>query len=235
MKKILISLFMICLSLQLAAETNAKIVAMDGDVKIRRGIEETWQPAGLQVLLKEIDTITTGEDGEVTLAIYDGLEFRLGPNAILDIADLKKVSEQEMFLFLTRQKVDRLKKREGKRKLRTTNISAPHGEDKSAKMNEERPVVQTPWESEKNGATALFSQAYYTNAVVKLHKIATRYPRIEKCSEFHFLLGRSFELLEQNGQAIDAYRAAASAAGDKDCDNPKWVEEARKGLDRLKN
>lgn len=213
---------------------EAKILRLSGEVKIRRGIEEVWHPAAVEMILKEIDTITTGEGGEVLLQIDEGPTFRLGANAILDITDLKKITEQELFIFLTRQKVDQLKPGKGRRPLRTGNVSAVHGEDKS--QAETRPEDGgIPWEPEKNGAKALLEQAYYTNAILKFHKIAQRYPAIEKCREFHCYLGSAFEALKEPGQAIDAYEAALDAENDGNCGSASdWEQAAREGLERLK-
>ena len=213
---------------------EAKIVRLSGEVKIRRGIEEVWHPAAVEMILKEIDTITTGEGGEVLLQIDEGPTFRLGANAILDIADLKKITEQELFLYLTRQKVDQLKPGKGRRPLRTGNVSAVHGEDKSADQTKPE-HTGIPWTPETNGAKALLEQAYYTNAILKLHKIAQRYPAIEKCREFHCSLGQAFEALNEPGQAIDAYETALAAENNGDCsESDDWEQAAQEGLKRLK-
>jgi hypothetical protein len=95
--------------------------------KIRRGVEESWHWAVAGMMLEEIDTILTGEASAVVLETPDGATFRLGSSAILDIADLRKITEQEMFLYLMSQKINQIAPRQKKTHLRIGNVSAIHG------------------------------------------------------------------------------------------------------------
>ena len=51
------------------ADSEVEIMAVSGDVKIRYGLEENWSKADIGILLKDIDTILTGENGEVVLQL----------------------------------------------------------------------------------------------------------------------------------------------------------------------
>ena len=61
----------------LPAESSVRIKSSSGDVKIRRGVEETWHPASAGTELEEIDSILTGEAGQVVLELTGGGTFRL--------------------------------------------------------------------------------------------------------------------------------------------------------------
>ena len=217
-----------------AAAPLVKISGISGEVKVRRGVEENWQRAAAGMLLEEIDSILTGEAATVTLETQDGTTFRLGSYAILDIADLRKITEREMFLYLMSQKVNQIPARPEKAKLRVGNVSAIHGESKSGTArNKSAPDESQSWKQETNGTQALYEQGYYPNAVVKLHKVLAKYPNVEDCGEIHFNLGRAFEALNKSGQAIDAYKVALELLCDDDASKQR-VDDARRAIERLK-
>ena len=133
-KKLVVILICVLLSTQIVfAATQVKIVNISGEVKIRRGVEETWEDAARGMVLKEIDTIQTGEGAEVTLEINSSESFKLRENSILDISDLRKISEKEMLLFLMSKKIQKIEPRKQKTPLRVGNVSVVHGESKAEK------------------------------------------------------------------------------------------------------
>jgi hypothetical protein len=232
--KISISFLILILTTVNLGAMEAKIVQTAGIVKYRQGMEETWHTAYAGIILKEIDTIQTGEGGEVILEIHDGLTFRLGANAILDIAELRKISEQDLFLYLTRQKIERIEQNGDKPRLQISNVSAIHGTSQDTLTKKAPPPALNLWEQEKNGAKALFDQQYFPNTVLKLHKILSRYPDVDDCGELHCYLGQSFEALDQPGQALDAYQTVIEESEESNCDHPEWEKIAREGMERLK-
>jgi len=194
-KKSAIILIMLLFHQIVFAAQQVKIETVKGDVKIRRGVEENWQTAELGILLEEIDTIQTGEKSEVILEIDSGQIFTLKSNALLDISDLRKVSEKEMQLFLMSKKIGKIKHRKQKRPLRVGNVSVVHGLKAEDTKTAEKMFDKNLWRKETNGAKALFDFLYYTNAVVKLNKILSKYSFENDCGEIHYYLGRSLKQL----------------------------------------
>lgn len=216
------------------AAAPIKIISVSGDVKIRRGVEENWQRAVAGMLLEAVDTILTGEAATVTLEIQDGATFRLGSFAILDVADLRKITEREMFLYLMSQKVNQIPARPEKAKLRVGNVSVIHGASQAETGSNKSAANATQnWKPESNGAQALYEQGYYPNAVVKLHKVLAKYPGLEECGEVHFNLGQAFEALHKPGQAIEAYKTVLERLCANDASKQR-AEEARRAIARLK-
>jgi len=233
-KNQLFAFILIGLTQVVSAAPAAKIISISGEVKIRRGVEEAWHPAAVGVMLEEIDTILTGEASTVVLENQDGTSFRLGSFAILDIADLRKITERELFLYLMSQKVNQIPNRQEKTRLRIGNVSVLHGEPKAGQApgqsnNEE----SQNWRQETNGAKALYEQHYYPNAIMKLHKVLAKYPNAEDCGERHFYLGKAFEALNKSGQAIDAYKAVLEKLCENDLSKQR-ADEVRQAIERLK-
>jgi hypothetical protein len=217
----------------LHAVPAATILSVHGDVKIRRGLEEKWQTAVSGMSLDEIDTILSLE-GKAVLSVHDSLTFSLGSHSILDIGDLRTITKRELFIFLMSEKVKNLEQREGTQ-LRVGNVSVVHGESKAKKEAEFVSSNLQNMRREVNGAQALFDNRYYSNTIVKLVKIEKRYEEKEDCGEIHFLMARSFEHLDEPGQAVDSYRLVltqTSACTDAGSEYRK--RESDRAIERLK-
>ena len=235
MKTHIIFLTLVLFIFQIALTEDYKIASLNGNVKIRRGVDEHWQKVSLGILLEDLDTILTGENGEVILKLHNGMKFRLGPNAILDLADLRKISEQELFLYLTRKKIENVEKRKEKTPLHLRSVSVVHGTDKN--NIDENLVVFEKENITKfviNGIRALHSQELYPNTIIKIHQTMNSTQELKDCGELHFYLGSSFEALNKPGQAIDAYRAVIKADDLENCQNDTWKVMANAGIERLR-
>ncbi|MBN2089517.1 tetratricopeptide repeat protein [candidate division KSB1 bacterium] len=237
MRKIFNLIILFIVASFFTTQAAVQIIEVKGDVKIRRGLDENWQPAGVGMLLEDIDTILTLEYAEVLLQIDTETKFRIISNSVLDIGDLRKITERELFLYLTSEKINEIEPRKKKLKLRIPNVSVVHGEFRSKDQPVQVKSDSTWWKKEVNGAQALYSQSYYPNTVVKLHKILNKYPNVQDCGEVHFYLGRTLEALEKPGQALDAYQTAIKRCEKHHCESEiaqQRIEMAQEAVKRLK-
>lgn len=220
----------------LLAQPAVRILSLQGSVHVRHGLEEDWQLAVAGMPLEVIDTILTGERSQVLLQAADGATLRLGANVILDVADVGRLSEREMFLWLMNQKIDQLPQRQEKTPLRFGQITSVHGDEKGQRA----PVAidrYSRWRAEVNGALALLENDYCTNAVVKCHKILRRFPEQQDCGEIHLYLGRALESLAHSGQALEAYQTAQERLEAGECSAPDLLsrrQDIAQALHRLK-
>ena len=229
-----VSLLIIFSAQMSMALPTAKIEKISGEVKVRQGLEEEWQNAYAGMLLEDIDTILTLE-GDVVLQIRDNVTFYLKSNSILDIGDLRNISRRELFLFLMAEKVDKMEPRKEKIPLRIGNVSVVHGEFRSETDSLRDEPDQQRWQQEFNAAKAMYDQDYYANTIVKLLKIFKKHTDVVDCGEIHFYLGKSFESVDEPGQALDAYNVAL--INGQDCqsrENLQWVAQAQQAVERLK-
>lgn len=203
-----------------------------GEVAARRGLDEQWVTVKKGMLLEDIDTIQTWE-GAVVLQMQDGSTFTMGSLSILDISDLRKISRQEMFLFLMSQKVQKMAPRQGASELTVPNVSSVHGEKKGTAERLKKDQDVQAWLRELNAAKAMYDQEFYTNSVVKLHKVLGRYTDIADCGEVNLYLGKSFEELDESGQAIDHYQLSAERAHGCGDAGEEIADEARRAIRRL--
>ncbi len=218
------------------AAMSAKIVRLRGEVQVRRGVEEKWQTATSGMLLEEIDTIMTLEGGEVELELGNRVTFRLGSNAILDIADLREITERELFLLLMSQKVGKLSPRPEKIPLRIGEVSAVRGSPFKSADSVSSHAAAALWRMEANAAQALQAQNFLPNAALKLHRLKGKFPQRQDCGEVSFALARAFEALRQPGRARDEYQATLDECRKQSCEDAaaqNRLAEAHTALRRL--
>lgn len=234
--KLVFTLLAILILIQISsADAKVKISTFNGDVKIRRGIEETWQKAKTGILLEEIDTIVTGKKSTVSLELENGKIFVLEENSQLDISDLRTITEKEMMLFLMSRKINKIEPRSNKTPLRVGKVSVVHGESKNNSDQKVEPDLdKNTWEKETNGAKALFGHELYPNTIVKLNVILSKHPAAGDDYEIFYFLGKSFEAMNKNGQAEDAYKIVLKKSKETK-QKSKIFEESKLALKRLKN
>jgi hypothetical protein len=216
---------------QSVAETE--VVKINGEVQVRRGLDEKWQNAFVGMMLKNIDTILSLE-GDVVLKMDDGRTFHLGSHSMLDIGDLRRITRQEMFLYLMAQKVDKIQPRSEKTQLHVGNVSVVHGEKVLASARTPGERASSNWLWSLNAARAMYEQNLYPNTIVSLHKLLSRFSKPDDCGEIHLYMGRAFEKLGEAGQALDAYQlAAARCAPCQSAKADRIAAEAKTAIARL--
>ena len=219
------------------AEPAVRIAAATGDVRVRRGLEESWTPSGADTELKPLDTILCGEASQAVLVLEDGTRFTLGGNALLDVSDLRRITERQLFLFLMSQKVGRIAASDSSSVLHITSVSVVRGARKETGVEPPPASDLRLWTRERNGARTLFDAGLVPNAIIKYYKILQRYPSADDGGEIHCSLGRAFEAIHETGRASDAYRTAQerlnapSKADPQSAERRAFIEAA---LSRLK-
>lgn len=230
-----IIIFIFCFYLfGIAASVEVTIIDVKGDVKIRYGVEEEWQPAKTGMILRDIDTILSGVGGQAKLKLNDSGIFELGGNSYLDIVDLKNIDKHELFLFLMSKKIQRIKKPDTNDRIRISNVSVVHGNSKISSKHDSLENKSSDWsEQETNGAISLYIQKFYPNTIVKLKKMISKYPVLNNQGKIFYYLGKSFDALDMKGQARESFQAVVQFYQDQDNltnDEKTKLAEAREVL-----
>ena len=235
--KFLLYICLLILAGSLRAQDSTKIIRIKGDIKVRIGLEEEWQKGQIGMILRDLDTIFSGENSQVILLNHEGQKFSLEANSIIDISDLRKIQERELFLFLMSQKVDNIESPDKDTKIRIGNVSVVHGSSQEQLSASAAQLDAPDWYTlEINGANALYDHAYYPNAIIKLTRVKNRFGEKKDMGMADFYIARSFAAMDNDGQAIDSYRSALHIYSQNTKDartDPDWVLEARKSLARL--
>ena len=232
MMRLRIAAILACAMFQGFVYGEVRIKSLNGTVRVRRGLEETWSRAGAGMRLEDIDTILTEEASRVVLELEGGTTFTMGGHSILDVSDLRCITERELFLYLMSQKVSRIERKDGT-PLRIQNVNVARAERKTVDSEEVVSSVEPRMrEWEINGAHALYTQRFFTNAIVKFHKILDKYPDADEAGRLYYFLGSSFEAIEESGRAIDAYQEVVARAGEEGTE--EYVDLSKDALQRLK-
>jgi len=217
---------------------EVKIIQVKGNVLVRFGLEESWQQAQVGIILKDIDSIFSAENAFVILEMSDGTCFKLGSNAILDISDIRKIQQRELFMYLMSQKIDRIDVQDENVKVKVGNVSVVHGHRKRLPEYVETDSMKVDWYPfELNGALALFDQQYFPNTVIKLIKIQNKYGSERDAGKIDYYIAKSFEKLNDSAQARDAYQRALKEVNHKNIQSSTadhaWITDAKNALRRL--
>lgn len=235
-KNIILIVFCFAL-LGLAAAAEVTVVDVKGDVKVRYGIEEKWQPAKAGMVLRNIDTILSGNNGQVKLELNNGKIFKMSSNIYLDIVDLKTIDEQELFLFLMSKKIKKIEKPDTDNRLKIGNVSVVHGNSKVQSDSGINGSETSNWsEQETNGAVSLYVHKFYPNTVVKLKKMMSKYSVLKNKGKLYYYLAKSFEALDMKGQARENFRTVVDIYQIQDTlttDEKTRLKEAREALEIL--
>jgi hypothetical protein len=211
-----------------------QIIKVDGDVKFRRGVEENWYIAEKDILLEDIDSIWTGEDGTVILRLQNNRQFMLEENSMLDMADLRTIAKEDLFLILMRQKIKKIDNSGGKIPLEIGTVSVVHGSSKDSSQTGIETDTLYQQGAIENGIRALFQQEFYANTIVKVQQFFNYFSLFRDCGELDYYVGRSFEMLNQFGQAMDAYEISVTKSNNETCPDPHWGNLSANRLEQLK-
>ncbi|MBN1350575.1 hypothetical protein JXJ21_14255 [candidate division KSB1 bacterium] len=180
-----------------------KIVHLEGTVKVRWGIEETWNDAGEGMVLRPEDSIQTGRGGTARLKLEDASLLELTGNTFIDIVECRKITEKEFFLALMAEKVENLEKQD-KLRLKIGDVTVIHGDNRGRKNVETASRESDLWWLELNGAKILEQNDMPMNAILKLRKIIRKY-NPDDGGEVQYRIGAAFEKLGHTGHAREAF------------------------------
>ena len=89
----------------IAAYGQIKVTALKGDVQIRHGASETWQQVSVGDILKPDDSMKSGKLSSATVMLDDGKKLTVPEQVIVDISDLRNLTQEDFLLKLAMEQV----------------------------------------------------------------------------------------------------------------------------------
>ena len=176
-----------------------------GDVTVRAGVTEIWAKAQTGDVLKPDATIRTGkQSAAVVLLPVSNQRIALPAEVMLDISDMRALTQEELMLKLTMEKV-RASSYEWKNKeMNLPNTTMVHGEPKEKKGtvvdgNAELGVLQL------NGTRVLYENGFYSTSALKTMEVLRRYPSLNGKFENRLLIAQALEKSNLKSEALNAY------------------------------
>ena len=204
--------FMAMTTLSYAQEITVQKV--QGDVRVRHGVTEQWTAIAAGDVLKPDDSMLTGPNGRaVILAMKKGVEKRvtLPPDVIVDIADVRDLSPEELMLKLAMERV-RSSPSTSPRDLTAPNAGIVHGANERsgrALPGNDPAVGSMQW----NGARVLYDNGFYSTCALKGMELYRLYPETAKSFENRILVAQSLEHESLRGDALNEYSIILSLDG----------------------
>ncbi len=160
---------MIC-SLALANENEFKIIEREGEISIRHGIENAWEPYRPGEILNENVWIKSGNNSSARIERYDGQIFILPERTIIEGMELKNYSSSEILLILTSIEISNIPSQKDK-PIAPSGAYIIHGNRPTDSATIDSIEVKQYLNHEVNGLHALFDQSFWAGVILKIFKL----------------------------------------------------------------
>jgi hypothetical protein len=205
LRSLLTFLLLLLATAALGAE-HITLQKAQGDVAVRAGVAETWSTARAGDILKPDATLRTGKNGSaIILLAASNRRVTLPPEVMVDISDIRELTQEELMLKLTMEKV-RASSYEWKNKeMNLPNTTVAHGE---AKERKESLVEPSPEAGvlQLNGSRALYDNGFYSTCALKTLDVLRRYPSLGTF-ENRLLVAQALEKAHLKSEALNEYVA----------------------------
>jgi hypothetical protein len=204
----MVALLMLLVSVAVAG--GIQVQRMQGDVSVRQGVTEVWTRVAVGDVLRPDDTMKTGLKGSAVLMVSMGngtfKRISLPPEVIVDMSDIRELSQDELMLKLTMEKVRSSPYEWKNEDLQVPNAAVIHGTDKSTSSAalENDPAVGL---MQLNGTRVLYENGYYSTCALKAMEVFRFHPSLAGRFENRLLVAEALERARLRGEAINEYGA----------------------------
>ena len=186
-----------------------------GEVSVRHGVTEGWMPVGAGDLLRPRDSMRTGGTGAAVLSVAMAAGTKtitLPSEVIVDMSDIRDLSQEELMLKLTMEKVRGSTYQWNESDPAIPNAGVIHGSQKksSRELTENEPMTGR---MQLNGARVLFENGFFSTCVLRSMEVFRLYPDLSKSFEDRLMVAQALERAQLNGEALSEYGAIAGLEG----------------------
>ena len=182
------------------------VKAVKGSVEVRKGVTEEWKKVKVGDLLKPEDSMRTGPGSTATVE-FDKRKLTVPEMTILDISDIRQLSQEDFLLKLAMQNILSVPPRE-RDELSIPSATVLHG-DNAAKSNALVFSVTKVGEMELHGARVLFDNSYYATAILKSKETLRTHPELKSNFDARLTIATAFEKMKLTKEAITEYSSMA--------------------------
>ena len=190
---------------------------LQGEVVVRHGVTEAWTTVAVGDVLRPEDSMKTGKKGTVVLAApvrsSGGMKrITLPPEVIVDLSDVRELSQEELMLKLTMERVRASSYQWKNDELHIPNAAVVHGEDRSGGA----PLADNDMQSgtlQWNGTRVLYDNGFYSTCALKAMELFRLYPAIGAKVENHMMAAEALEKASLRGEALSEYMGILQMEG----------------------
>jgi len=214
LKRIVLPLFLLLAAQQLygAGFVEEKVW---GDVMVRRGVAESWVPVNTGDLLDLSSTLRTGPQSSVALGFETAGRAKtitLPPEVIVNCSDLRELSQEELLLQLTMEKVRSTPARGKTNGLHIPNATVVHGDPGTAAGSLAENDAATG-RLVLNGSRVLFDHGYFPTCALRTIAAMRQYPSLAATFDARWLSAEALEKANLRREALEAFTGLAGSGG----------------------
>jgi hypothetical protein len=187
-----------------------------GKAKVRHGVMETWTYVSVGDTLKPEDTILTERSSTLVIVKPAGVRFSIPEATMLDIADLRNLTQDELLLRLAMENIQSVPSQKRSNDLTVPNTTIVHGNDIS-KDAEALKLPRTEVGSlQMNGVEVLYSNSLYASGILKSKSLMRLFPEARDEFAFRIQLAKAFEQVNLYDEALTEYVSLSQEQLSKD-------------------
>ena len=210
-----IVLLMMAASVTMGMAGDIIVQNVRGDVRVRHGVGEEWKTVSVGDVLKRDDTMMTGKKSSAVLAFQGSDAVRtksitLPGEVIVDISDIRELSQEELMLKLTMEKVRSTSYEWKNKELNIPNAAVTHGEDRAATPSMLEGDIHAGI-LQLNGTRVLYDNGFFPTSALRTMDVLRRYPSLADRFESRIMIAQALEKANLRGEALNAYVNLSSA------------------------
>lgn len=180
-----------------------------GNVTVRHGVTESWIGARPGDSLSPDATIKVGGKGSAVL-VARNKTITLPAEVIVDMSDIRDLSQEELMLKLTMQKVRSSAYERKQNDLTAPKITPTHGTNRAAgEALTENDIAEGMFLL--NGTKALFNNGFYSTCALKTLEVLRRFPSLASKFEYRWLAAEALEKSKIKGEALTEYMTLSNS------------------------
>jgi hypothetical protein len=189
-----------------------QVVKTSGEVSVRQGVTEVWTRVAVGDVLRPDDSMKTGPKGSALLAVRMDAgtvkRITLPPEVIVDLSDIRDLTQEELLLKLTMEKVRSSPYEWKGEKDGNANASVIHGSNRAALSSAENdPAVGT---MQLRGTRVLYENGFYSTSALRAMEVFRLYPSLGREFSNRLLLAEALESAKLRGESLNEYGAMLS-------------------------
>lgn len=204
MNRILLSLSVSLMVFTSAYGADFKVLAARGEVLVRHGVQEGWNPVTVGDVLKPEDSIELRKSSSATILMNEKETITIPELVVIDLSDLRMLTQDELLLKLAMEDVRAIPPRDENDALSIPRVTTIHGSNKVATADAGQ-VVGDSGEKQLRGAKVLYEHKYFATCVLRAKVLFRLYPDLSSKFDMRMMVASAFEKIDLYGEALDEY------------------------------
>lgn len=203
------------LALTAVSFAATKVTAVKGEVTVRHGVSEEWTVLATGDVLKPDDTIRLGKHATATVLTDANNKLVIPELVMLDIADIRMLTQEELLLQLAMERVRSVPARNGGNDLSIPRTTTVHGDNKGA-VSTHAVAIAGDGSLQLNGVRVLYQNGYYGTSVLRAKEIYRLIPSLAANIDSRMMVASALEKMNLNSEALNEYNDIAKSGPSKE-------------------